>query len=516
MRARPPATIDARLRGALVVAQLLLVAACAATSAPSASTGLSRESSETNATPSAEASGSASDDDLGTVAWWATENLGFGVIPEAPPDPNPAVQPEGFRQLTIGTLDGRVTAVLALHWDWGHSYVAGPYGTDVLVADDTGTASEVFLVSALDGTRTDLFTSPEIVAAAALGDGGRSVYYVELARAGLADRGLWRRAIGGSDPVQILPGPLAEEMPDPSVWWLTADPLEGRVVVQSCFGEVRCTTVAVDPRTGLTHEDSELGWPLGADATTFFGDGLGASDDAYALDVNTGTAERLVGASASVPVASGVEWRFVRAAPGEPEGATVVVSGDGQIEAVPGEELAGSVMHPLGERRGVALPPGWVLRWPQIPIQQTNGPMGPSGIGQLIDIETATRVALPPFELAVPLGAPCEVPVPPTMPSGRPLGFGVVELVNGAWTVRWGGGADTVAVGIDIGLEPTEPELDDGAPVEVRGHPGRAILIGDEGVGETAFTWCDEACTYTVWLPSGTTLEETLRYAQAY
>ena len=473
--------------------------------------------------PSPEPSASSADsegspeDELGAIAWWATESLGFGVIPEAPPDPNPPAQPEGFRQLTVGTLDGRVTAVLALHWDWAHSYVAGPYGTDVLVTNDTGTASEVYLISALDGARTDLFSSPDLIAAAAIGDGGRSVYYVERGRAGGLDRGLWRRTIGGAHaPIQVLAGPLTEEMEDPRVWWITADPLEGRVVVQACFGEVRCTTRAVDPVTGVAEEETVLGWPLGADATTFFANGLGAADAAYAWNLATGATDTIPGAFRSVPVRVGNGWRFVRGEPNVPEGATEVVDPDGGVERVPGADAVGSVLEHLGERRGVALPEGWVLRWPPTHLQELEGAMGPPGDWQMIDIRTGRRVDLTPVEPAIPLGAPCEVPVPSAMPNGQPPGFAVVELVDGTWTVRWGPMAGAVVLKINSPALAQPGEPDDRAPVEVRGHAGRAMLIGDEGIGMPAITWTEGDCSYTVSLPAGTTLEQMISYAAAF
>lgn len=453
--------------------------------------------------------------DLGQVAWWATEQLGFGVIPEAPPDPNPPAMPNGFRQLSVGTLDGRVTAILALHSEWAHSYVAGPYGTDVLVANDTGTASEVFLVSALDGHRTDLFTSPEIVAAAALGDDGASVYYVEVGRQDGRDRGLLRRArdrMGA--PEEILPGPIGEPQPDPAMYWLTADPLEGRVVVQHCFGQVRCRSVAVDPATGRTVEDTGLGWPLGGEGSIFFAAGLGASDATYAWDMRSGVAERIEGAGESVPVRLGASWRFVR--DDGPEGPTQVIGPGGERSHPPGEDPPGSSMLPLGERRGVALPPGWVLRWPPIPIWQLGEPMGLDGLGQLIHAGTGERVGLETFEPHVAEGETCEVPIPSTMPDGREPGFAVLELLDGHRSVRWGEGDDAVRVAIGVAVLGPPSELDDGMPVTVRGHDGRAILIGDEGLGEAAFSWAEGGCDYTAWLAPGTTLDEAVEYAGRY
>ena len=500
------------------VLAVLALSACGTPNPRSASAGapeLVVPSSDVTPDPSAAAQSPAGD--LGTVAWWATETLAFGVIPEAPPDPDPPVNPGAFRQLSIGTLDGRVTAVLALHDAWGHSYVAGPYGTDVLVANDVGTRSEVFLVSTLDGARTDLFASPEIVAAVALGDDGESIYYVELSRDGEDDLGLWRRAIDGGEATQVLPGPIGDEAGDPRIWWVTADPLDGRVVVQSCFGEVRCTTVVVDSATGETDERTDLGWPLGADGATFVANGLGPTGGAYIWDLATDEPEFVAGAADSVPVRVDGEWRLVRGEAGVPEGATLVIDSSGEVRRLAGDDRPGSVLDPLGERRGVSLPNPWVMRWPPISIHQLGGPMGPPGQGQLIDIATATRVDLPMQEHATPLGSPCEIPVPAEMPTGQRPGFGVPELLDGRWTVRWG----PMGASVVVAAAPDTPDQRDalegaGTPVRVRGTDGEAVLIGDEGVGETAFTWSDAECRHTVWLPAGTTLDATIDYAERY
>lgn len=498
---------------------LVLIALTACGAAPVPPTARETEPPRPSASATSEPSGSTLSpvDDLEGVAWWATETLAFGVIPEAPPDPDPPLNPGAFRQLSVGTLDGRVTAVLALHDAWARSYVAGPYGTDVLVANDVGTRSEVFLVSALDGTRTDLFASREIVAAVALGDGGESIYYVELSRESETDLGLWRRAIDGGEPTQVVPGPIGDDNPDPRMWWVTADPLEARVVVQSCFGEVRCKTVAVDPATGATGARTDLGWPLGADRTTFVANGLGPSGGAYIWDLATDEPQYVEGAADSVPVRIDGEWSFVRGEPGVPEGATLVLDGAGEVTRLAGDDRPGSVLEPLGERRGVSLPSGWVVRWPPIPIHQLDGRMGPTGQGQLIHVPTAVRMDLPTQEYTAPLGSPCEIPVPAEMPSGQRPGFGVPELLDGRWTVRWGpiGAGVVVAARLETPDEP-DPLEGAGTSVEVRGNDGEAVLIGDEGVGETAFTWSDGECRSTVWLPAGTALEATIDYAERY
>lgn len=493
--------------GRLAVLALALVAA---------GCGMAPSPSTEDADPSAVASPSFEPnpaDALSEVAWWGTESLGFGVIPEAPPDPNPPALPGGFRQLTVGTLDGRVTAVLALHDDWGHSYVAGPYGTDVLVANDTGLQSDVFLISALDGTRTDLFRSEHVVAAAALAHDGLSIYYVEVGRADGRDRGLLRRPVAGGEATTVLAGPLGAPEPDPAMFWLTAAPLVDRAVVQSCFGQVRCTSVIVDLGTGAARALDELGWPLGAGETLFFADGLGASGDAFALDVTTGETTVVPSASKSVPVEVDDGWRFVIGVEG---GSTTVRRANGGREVIEGEEPAGSAIVPLGERRGVSLPSGWVLRWPPLRIWETSGPLGPpGGTGQLIDIAAESRFDLGAMALDVSHAADCPVPTPVAMPDGPPPGYGVLELVDGFRSVRWGP-PDAAVVAV-IGATPDEVgDIVREAAVTVRGQDARALLTDQDGGERPALAWTENDCDYLAWLPPVLTFDEVIAYADAY
>ena len=499
---------------------LSLLVGCAEPSVPSPSAERSAPSispSPTDAQPTDRTTAPADQlqVDLGETAWWASESLGFGTIPEASPDPDPPVQPDGFRQLTVGTLDGSITAVLALHSDWAHSYVAGPYGTDVLVANDTGAGSEVFTISAVDGSRTELFSTPELVAAAALGDDGASIYYVPIDRADGTDDGLWRRPRAGGRPEQVLPGPLGDASPEPRMYWITADPLNGSVVVQWCFGEQRCTSYAVELATGRTLEATEIGWPLGAVGSTFIGDGLQASTGAYLWDLQTGEAEFVPGAAESVPLRIGSGWWFVRDRTDAHEGPTMVLDDSGSLDRLAGDDPPGSTIAVLGERRGVLLPAEWVLRWPAMPIHPVGGTMGPRGIGQLIHVPTARRITLEPFEIAAG-DMSCDVPAPTALPSRRRPGFGVLEVVDGIRSVRWGAGDDTVTVMIGVAALGEPQTIGDGVPVSVRGSEGRAVLVGDEGVGQTAFTWVSDGCSYTAWLPPGTSLDATVEYAAGY
>ncbi|HET9417158.1 MAG TPA: hypothetical protein VFP30_06400 [Candidatus Limnocylindria bacterium] len=451
------------------------------------------------------------EDDLSSVAWWTTESLEFGIIPEAPQDPNPPVSPGGFRQLAIGTLDGRVTALLALHTDWGHSYVAGPYGTDVLVANDIGEASEVFLISARDGTRTDLFRSEDRVAAAALGADGGFVYYLEVGRADGRDRGLLRRPVAGGEPEIVVAGPIGPVEPGPAVHWLTAAPLAAHAVVQSCFGEIRCTSVIVDLETRQARSLETLGWPLGAGKTQFFSDGLEASG-ATAVDLVSGGLVTIP--SESAPVQIDGQWRFVT---GIENGPTTVRGLNGEREIVPGEEPDSTAIMTLGERRGVSLPDGWVVRWPPLRLWEVDGASGPpGGPGQLIDLATGRRFDLAVMDLAVTQAPDCAVPTPLAMPDGRRPGTGVVELIGGFRSVRWGPREEAVIAVIGRSDVAGPGKILAEAPATIRGQGGRASIVQSPAGERPALAWSEEGCEYLVWLPSPMTLEEIVAYAEAY
>ena len=452
-------------------------------------------------------------DELAAIAWWETQNLGFGVIPEMP-DPDPPVQPMGYRQLAVGTLDGRVTAVLALHREWAHSSVTGPYGDSVLVANDTGTASEVFTLSATHGSRTDLFVSDHIVAAAAIGDDGASVYYVELDRDTLRDSGLWRRPLAGGAAEQVVARRLGEDVEEgPAMFWITADPLDGRVVVQWCFGGVRCTSYLVDPASGASVERTEIGWPLGTDATTFFGDGLASNTSVSAWNVVNDRVEPVSHARRSVPVRAGGRWMFVRDEAEVPEGRTVVVGPDGTEHPIRGQDPPMTTIATLGEQHGVVLPAGWVLRWPMHMFFMVEDKI-PEAHGQLIDISGGTRVDLEPPRLAVTHGAQCAILAPAEMPSGQRVGAGVLELLDGRRTVRWGSGDNTVLLA--VGWNGSGNTNTDGEPVKVRRNDARLISSGREADADVALVWEEDGCEYTAWQPPGTSLDAARDYAARY
>lgn len=452
--------------------------------------------------------------DLDELAWWATENIGFGIIPEAPPDPDPATQPGGYRQLTVGTLDGRITAVLALHPDWSHSYVSGPYGTDVLVANDWGSHSEVFVVSALDGSRTRLFETTEVVAAAALGESGTALYLVEVDRLTGVDSGLTRIPMDGGAAEAIVPGPLMSEPSEVPVYWLTGDPLVGTVVVQSCFGQVACDSTAVDLADGARLSETRLGWPLAASGDLLFADGLGSGQSGWAWDLESGNVEVVPGAWRSVPVTVGATWVFATDDLEETFGPTMIATARGDKQRVPGDEPEGSAIGSRGYDRGTALPPGWVLRFPEARFFMIPDDGRPPAVGQLIHAGTGERVDLAPPQLEVSDGAGCEILAPSRMPDGAAVGTGILELLDGRRTVRWG--PSDASVTLAVGWEPPQATGDDPIPVGIRGHAGLAQLVDQDEASRPAITWTEEGCEYAVMLPPDAGLDVAVEYAGRY
>jgi hypothetical protein len=445
------------------------------------------------------------------LAWWRTDELGFGIIPEAPPDPDPPTQPGGYRQLTIGTLDGRITAVLALHPDWSHSYVGGPYGTDVLVANDTGTSSEVFMISALNGSRTDLFTTDQVVAAVAIGDDGAALYAIETNRETGVDSGLTRRPIGGGEVETLIAGPLATGASDVPVYWLTAEPLDAVVVAQWCNGQVSCDSTAIHVDNGQQLTDATVGWPLGADGELFFADGLGSNDVVRVWNLRTGSIEGVPGAGRSVPVRRAGGWAFVRDGLEDP-GPEVLITPDGEARPIPGNVPEHSSVGTRGHDRGTVLPDGWVMRF-SVARYFTIPELGLRGHGQLINTADGQRIDLAPPELAIADGAGCEIIPPRRMADGSAVGTGVLELVDGRRTVRWG--YDAWAVHLSVGWRPPPADVL-AIEAEIRGQFGSATHLVVDGEPLPAVTWVEAGCDYAVWLPADVPLDAVVEYAAAY
>ena len=145
--------------------------------APAAST-----SPSASALPSPEPSAMAGRDlDLADITWYTLVSVGFGSFTEPGPDDPPL--PEGYDELTVGTLDGHVTTELHLTTrvtEDGHegAWANGPYGSSVLVGDDDGTRSRVFTVSSVDASESTILATDDAVVVGALGTD--EMYFVPL------------------------------------------------------------------------------------------------------------------------------------------------------------------------------------------------------------------------------------------------------------------------------------------------------------------------------------------------
>lgn len=332
-----------------------------------------------------------SDLDLSTLAWWDQQTYAFGYTD---PPPSPPLLPQGYKEVRIGTLDGRIAAVLKLSQAWSHSYVSGPVGTRVLVVNDDGATSTIWLVSALDGSKTVLKEGSDIIPAAALSPSGDEVYYVRIDRRTGIDLGLWVKSTTGlaGDARLPTPAPLAEPLQDLSVWHVLTS-LDGEtIIVQSCSGEVRCTSHFIDAATGASRNIDSIGWPRGITDSELLA--RGGPDNAHLVAVDLATLEvriLLPDLPEAMPVRVGGRWLLAYALGTGGLGETRLLGLDDNAESpVPGEgkDPPGSAMHALGDRFGIRLPDGWVIRAPD---------PGQAGVAQLINILTGERVNVGPF-----------------------------------------------------------------------------------------------------------------------
>ena len=334
---------------------------------------------------------------LSELAWWNVQYIASGYVEPPPPEAPPL--PEPYKLLRIGTLDGRVSAELDLNPNWSHSFVSGPVGTDVLVANDDDTQTSVYVVSASDGVRTDLFATADLVPAAILSWDGKTVFYVKADRASGADSGLWSRSRGGGAETQLVAGPLGEPIGDTfddvTVWWLTLSPDGETIVVQWCRGGVECRTHLIDLATGDRREATGAGWPIGITDTVFVADGISANEDEIVtVDFVTGETRMIAQRNPAQVVRLGNGWWLVF---GRRPSLIDLVPGAQPIYSIPdgGSDRPGSFFNSLQDRFGVALPDGWILHW----LDPAN--MDPPGAGdlpaQLVNIATGERLDIGTF-----------------------------------------------------------------------------------------------------------------------
>jgi hypothetical protein len=460
---------------------------------------------------------------LSELAWWDEEHMAFGYI--EPPGPDAAILPPEHKLVRLGTLDGRVTAVVALDAEWSHSYVSGPVGTDVLVVNDVGGLSYVELISALDGSRTTLFASDAIIPAAVLSPDGSEVFYGKFNRTTGADEGLWRQPRDGSSGVSespVLAGPIGDPLDlsanNLTIWRLTFS-LDGRTIVaQSCFGEVRCTSHFVDAATGSARSIESIGWIRGVTDREVIARDLGV-DVRNLVGVDLQTLERRVFEvewPAAMPVRVGAAWYLAYSAGevGTGESRLFSIDEEGEVP-IPGagEDQPETGIEDLMERKGVSLPEGWAIRWPQL-IWAPPQSLDAMAAAQLVNVVTGERFLLPVFR-GVVTNPDCPLIPPSEMPEGQPAGSYIQTLESGVLYGQWGSGQNVV---YEAAGSVAFPQLADPGIVEVmvRGGPGRAADVGGEFFWQAAFAWEEAGCQYTVWLGRGIPLDAAIEYAARF
>lgn len=494
---------------------------------PQAAPSPSREPSPVAATHSPAAVTSPTVDQLGDeleleeIAWWDTQSMGFGFT-GFEPEPVPAV-PDGYRQLRVGTLGGQVTAVRTLPDGWSRSYVSGPVHVrgraEVLVVADDGSSSVVSVIEASTGTEEMLFEADEIVPAAVFSPDGSEIWYVKLERDTGEDVGLWRRPRQGHDESQILSGPLGEPFDAAGVTvWQLLFRTDGRyLMVQWCFGQVRCTTHILDVTTGDVRSTDALGWPFGFTDSLLVTQGLGpAHQRAQAFDL--ASSEQSSWSSGAFEVGTVVEigrdWWLVGAQGSGSETFRLQLQSAARAERLATDaDLAMTTFHLPYDAGLSPLPEGWVLRWPE--------PLGTwpeedlRSRGLLIHVADGDTTELPPFvpEIAA---ATCPIAAPTETPLRHPVGPSRSELRSGVRYVQWSQDADVVTLAVGTPVIGTPQDYDDMPATQVRGHDARVVLIRDEGAPEIALLWQEGECTYTAWLAPGTTFDEAIDYAGRY
>lgn len=412
---------------------------------------------------------------LGSIAWWDQLSIGYGIAPEMQ-SPSQAVQPLGFRQVRIGTLEGRVTAVLAVHWDWGHSYVSGPMEGRVVVTDDHGTISTVRLVEAASGRITEVLRSTDLITAAALSPNLRLLYYAKLSRDTMTGGTLWLRDLESGDEVQIDEAPPQFGSGEVDVWQLAVSPdAIGSVVAQFCFGEVSCTTHVMDsggdmPLVPNTVRVTEaIGWVQGFGDREMYGYTPGERD-LVTLDLDT------------------MEVRL-----GAP---------------LPAQETAR-----VGDF-GVELPTGWRAIWPQISGESAGHEDSPWGPVELINMET--RETMTATALFADWGDECGPLRPAELPSGRPYSGSVRWYEDGVGYMRFGSGTDLVIERFQPNM-PTAP-IGSLAATTVRGVEARVDLVDDAVIAGAPIPWVmwrQDKCLYWLILP-GLTIDEAVEYGPRF
>jgi hypothetical protein len=113
------------------------------------------------------------------------------------------------------------------------------------------------------------------------------------------------------------------------------------------------------------------------------------------------------------------------------------------------------------------------------------------------------------------------VPIAPRiLLSGTTPGLAVEGVSGGAKQVVWGSGSDRIEQ--IVGLTYWDTYGADDSPsllgaITIHGQPGQVYRMRPGASGwDLAFSWAEDGCDRTVFLPPGTTSEEAVDYASRY
>ncbi|MDQ3880920.1 MAG: PT domain-containing protein [Chloroflexota bacterium] len=465
--------------------------------------------------------------ELTQTVWYDIVGMYFGTLtgPEASPVAGDS-ESQPYSLLRVGTLDGRVVAEIRLAIE---AFANGPFGADVLVGEDDGSNSSLMLVSALDGSTRELFTTSDLVVRAALSPDGDWVYYVPVDRTSATDRGLWRWSLDSGRQEPVTETPMAAARNDyASIWQMRWSPGGDYLVTQICRLRA-CRQLVHRPADGMTRLDDDTVYEL-----------LGVTDAEYvvrsypeseierggvlAVDLAGGGAREVVadmpGYGLAIP---GGEAGYLLYVPDEIEVRAYrlisIAISDGSEEVLvdlsPEQPNSADIFNGEPGDSGASLPAGWVLRWPPSfggPYPETGIPPHEWFAGELINVVTGDRMRVPPFmgTLAQP---GCAAISPSELPSGARPGE-AIETYGGPFRwATWGEGRDQVVQ--VIGGWPYGNPGAAHTPVTVRGLPGWVHGMGNSD-GPYAIMWQETDCLYEARLAPDGTLEQAIEYASRY
>lgn len=144
------------------------------------------------------------------------------------------------------------------------SFATGPSGGAVVAGTDDGRRSQLSLIDVAGGCAWALGSSTDVIRNAVLATDGGSIVESRVDRRTRADLGVWRRPLGGSTPVRLLPPIAPDDRFGPT--WLTdlAWSDDGSTLVVGSCGETACR-YRLAPETGpvVTIADPSLGPSVG-------------------------------------------------------------------------------------------------------------------------------------------------------------------------------------------------------------------------------------------------------------